>query len=339
MKLEVQIRKKLDNILLNVSFCAQEEVFALLGASGVGKSMTLKCIAGIETPDDGRIVLDNQVLYDSSKKINIPPQKRKIGYLFQEYALFPHMTVEQNINIVVNNSNKTQELLKKFSIDDIRHKYPEEISGGQRQRVAIARMMAANPKVLLLDEPFSALDAYIKDEVIRSTEEILKDNGVITILVSHHFDEVCRLAKTVACINQGNLEEPQHIKDFYMHPKTRTAMLLQGCRNIAGIQKTAVAGQLYVPDWGIAIQGESDSSYIGISQESITIHKQLQSYCLPVSRVEINEDVFWWYLYVFCKEDSKKPLYFRLPKEDSKEELLKNITEIYVKQSGVYFLD
>lgn len=221
MKLEVDIKKQLDHMHLMVSFVAGEEIFALLGPSGAGKSMTLKCIAGIETPDEGRIVLDGVVLFDSYKKINLPPQKRQVGYLFQDYALFPHMTVEQNLLIVNQDKGATHTLLRKLGIEELCKNYPDEISGGQKQRVAFARMMAAQPKVLLLDEPFSGLDCFVKEEVIAYTEQIIREARTVTLLVTHQFEEVGRFAKQVACIKDGKIEGRYLVDEFFALPKIR----------------------------------------------------------------------------------------------------------------------
>ena len=165
MSLYVQIKKKLGKFQLDVEFTVEKGVFAILGASGCGKSMTLKYIAGIETPDEGRIILNERVLYDSKKKFNLPPQKRKVGYMFQDYALFPNMTVEQNIMAGMGrkpDKAKVTSYIEKFRLTELEKHYPSELSGGQKQRVAMARMLAAQPEVILLDEPFSALDSYLK---------------------------------------------------------------------------------------------------------------------------------------------------------------------------------
>ena len=172
MALSVHIKKKLKDFELAVDFDMEEGIVGFLGSSGCGKSMTLKCIAGIETPDDGRIVLDDEVLFDKKAGIDLSPQKRKVGYLFQNYALFPHMTVRQNIEAGLEASGKSKQekkdiverLLEQFHIKELENSYPVRISGGQQQRAALARMMAAEPKFLLLDEPFSALDTYLKEK-------------------------------------------------------------------------------------------------------------------------------------------------------------------------------
>ena len=163
--LQVKIKKKLGNFLLDVDFSMDGGVFAILGASGCGKSMTLKCIAGIERPDEGRIVLNDRVLFDSEKRINLPPQKRKVGYMFQDYALFPNMNVVQNIQAGMGRKpdpKKVREYITGFQLGGLENHMPDQLSGGQKQRVAMARMLASEPEVLLLDEPFAALDSYLK---------------------------------------------------------------------------------------------------------------------------------------------------------------------------------
>ena len=156
MAIEVAIKKKIGNFCLDVAFSAGEEMFALLGASGCGKSMTLKCIAGIETPDEGKIILNGRTLFDSEKKINLIPQKRKVGYMFQDYALFPNMNVEKNIMAGMGRKPQkeiVQDYIRRFRLEGLEHHLPRQLSGGQKQRVALARMMASQPEILLLDEP------------------------------------------------------------------------------------------------------------------------------------------------------------------------------------------
>lgn len=168
MSLFVEIEKQLGNFHLDVRFQAETETLALLGASGCGKSMTLKCIAGIMTPDRGRIVLNGRVLFDSEARIDLPPQQRRVGYLFQNYALFPTMTVEKNILCGIRSGSKAEKAaalsatLHRFRLEGLEKRYPAQLSGGQQQRVALARILCSQPEVILLDEPFSALDSYLK---------------------------------------------------------------------------------------------------------------------------------------------------------------------------------
>ncbi|MDF2632452.1 MAG: ABC-type sulfate/molybdate transport system, ATPase component, partial [Caproiciproducens sp.] len=179
MSISVDITKTLGNFRLNVKFEAQDEILALLGASGSGKSMTLKCIAGVEKPDAGRIVLGGRVLFDSEQKINLSPQKRKTGYLFQHYALFPNMTVEENIAAGIcapkrEKGEKIQEKIKAFYLNGLEKHYPSQISGGQQQRVALARILASEPEILMLDEPFSALDSYLRWQMEQEMSGVLE---------------------------------------------------------------------------------------------------------------------------------------------------------------------
>ena len=187
MALEVDITKKLDGFFMHMQFRAEQEIFAILGASGCGKSMTLKCIAGIEKPDEGRIVLDGKVLFDSEKKINLPPQKRKVGYMFQDYALFPHMNVVQNIEAGMGkrpDRSRTESLIRQFQLEGLEKKIPGQLSGGQKQRVAIARALINDPVIFLADEPTGNLDKKAADEIM---ELLLAVNrrGNTVLLVTH----------------------------------------------------------------------------------------------------------------------------------------------------------
>ena len=208
--LEVQIYKKLAEFDLDVSFQVNDNILGLMGASGSGKSMTLKCIAGIETPDQGRIVLNDRVLFDSEKKINAPIQKRNVGYMFQSYALFPNMNVYENISVglrarkVKDVDIVAQKVMKQFQISELASRYSKQLSGGQRQRVALARLMAYEPDVLLLDEPFSALDEDLKDDLLRELKSELQISKPV-IFVSHNKEEVNELCDFKYKIKQGEI--------------------------------------------------------------------------------------------------------------------------------------
>ena len=208
--LEVQIYKKLAEFDLDVSFQVNDNILGLMGASGSGKSMTLKCIAGIEMPDQGRIVLNDRVLFDSEKKINVPIQKRNVGYMFQSYALFPNMNVYENISvglrarIVKDVDIVAQKVMKQFKISELASRYPKQLSGGQKQRVALARLMAYEPDVLLLDEPFSALDEDLKEDLLRELKSELQISKPV-IFVSHNKDEVNELCDFKYKIKQGEI--------------------------------------------------------------------------------------------------------------------------------------
>lgn len=179
MKLEVRIEKTVGTFHLQAEFVVGDGILGIMGMSGSGKSMTLKCIAGIETRDSGRIVLNGRVLFDSEKRINLPPQKRRVGYLFQEYALFPHMTVRQNILAGMGKKSAAQaeDYLHRFGLDGLENQYPDQLSGGQKQRTALARMLAAEPQAILLDEPFSASDSHLRGMLIQEMRVHLREAG------------------------------------------------------------------------------------------------------------------------------------------------------------------
>ncbi len=182
MSLSVDIEKRLGSFHLRRAVSGGgRRSLALLGASGCGKSMTLKCIAGIVTPDRGRIVLNGRVLFDSEAGIDLPPQQRRVGYLFQNYALFPNMTVEKNILCGIRSGSKAEKAaalsatLHRFRLEDLEKRYPAQLSGGQQQRVALARILCSQPEVILLDEPFSALDSYLKWELELELSDFLDE--------------------------------------------------------------------------------------------------------------------------------------------------------------------
>lgn len=218
MSLEVEIKKAYDDFKLDVSFKSDNSVMAILGASGSGKSLTLKCIAGIETPDEGRIVLNDRVLFDSKKGTNLVPQMRQVGYMFQDYALFPNMTVKQNIEIACHEKNDVESYLECFQLKDVSNLYPHQLSGGQKQRTAMARMLAAKPELIMLDEPFSSLDRDLKGQMEAEVKAILEAEGKPAIFVSHDYEEVGRISRYAGVISNGEMcgvEETKEILSRY----------------------------------------------------------------------------------------------------------------------------
>lgn len=258
MALDVSIRKTFEKFKLEVSFTAKSGVTGLLGASGCGKSMTLKCIAGILTPDEGHIVLDGRVLYDSAGKINLPPQRRRVGYLFQNYALFPNMTVLQNIAAGVRargraaRETRAAALCAALHLEGLEGKYPRQLSGGQQQRTALARILASEPQVLLLDEPLSALDTSLRWQVETELREHLDAFPGCTLFVTHSRDEVYRLCGEACVLDHGRSQPVQSVRDLFAAPSTLASCLLTGCKNVSPA-RPAPDGRVEVLDWGAVL--------------------------------------------------------------------------------------
>jgi len=257
MRLFVDIKKRLGDFYLDVSFKTDGGVLGLLGASGCGKSMTLKCIAGIEKPDEGRIVLDGAVLFDSERRVNLPPQKRKIGYLFQNYALFPNMTVRQNILCGLrgekdNAQNALDEMMDLMQLRGLEKHRPWMLSGGQQQRVALARILVGSPNLLMLDEPFSALDSHLRGQLQIQMQKLLKEFGKSVLMVTHSRDEAYRLCDRIALLDDGGILTCKDTKELFADPESRQAALMTGVKNIAQAEKTGEY-ELTVPAWGVRL--------------------------------------------------------------------------------------
>ena len=256
MELEVRIRKQLEDFRLDVTLEAGGAPLALLGASGCGKSVTLRCIAGLMKPDEGYIALDGRVLFDSEQGIDLSPQERRIGYLFQHYALFPHMTVRQNIAAAVwdreTRNRVAEERLRQFHLEDVADRRPHQISGGQQQRTALARIMASRPGAILLDEPLSALDSYLRFQLELELSDILSRFDGPVIWVSHDRGEVYRNCRYVCVLENGQSQEIVTVPGLLMHPGTEGAARLAGCRNYADAIPRENA--VFLPLWGITLR-------------------------------------------------------------------------------------
>ncbi len=241
MSVIVHIQKKLAGFSLNVDFeAASSGITGLLGASGSGKSMTLGCIAGIVRPDTGYIEVDGRVFFDSDKKINLPARERNTGFLFQNYALFPNMTVAQNITAGLKHPNmdKYKSLLLSFELTGLENRKPYELSGGQQQRTALARIFIRDPSVLLLDEPFSALDTSLRWSLQRETKELLEAYSGSTLFVSHSRDEIYMLCQEAGVVENGRMVSFGSVKSLFEAPQTKAGMRLTGIKNIADFTRT-----------------------------------------------------------------------------------------------------
>ena len=300
MSLYVDIKKKLTAFDLDVHIEAGEERLGLLGASGCGKSLTMRCIAGVETPDEGRIVVNDQVFFDSEKKINLTPQQRKTAYLFQNYQLFPNLSVEQNVQAGMPKSMSKQakheaaiNALSIFSMEGFAQRYPGRLSGGQQQRVALARMIAARPGIFMFDEPFSALDSYLKSSLEQTLLDMLDLVKSTVLYVSHDIDESFRFCDRICVISDGHVAEIGPTKQIVTDPQTLAAVKLSGCKNISAARKVG-EGVVEAADWGMRFHTDrpipDDITHLGI--RAFYIHKAKpekmsgnNAFCLKVHRV------------------------------------------------------
>ncbi len=302
MSLFVDIKKRLGDFTLDVQFETSGGVLGILGASGCGKSMTLKCIAGIEKPDSGRIVLDGVTLFDAQKGINLPVQQRKVGYLFQNYALFPNMTVRQNILCGLHgekNKAKREETLKSLlallQLEEVRDHRPHQLSGGQAQRTALARILASRPRLLMLDEPFSALDSHLRMQLQWQMRSLLKSYGHDVLLVTHSRDEAYHLSGSIAVMDAGQILGVKGTKEMFADPGSVCAARITGCKNIVPAHK-AGEYEVEIPDWGIHLQ-TSQPVLNGLKAVGIRAHyfgPAEKQNCFPVVFREDMEEPFEW---------------------------------------------
>lgn len=332
--LETSIEKNLREFSLSLSFEAKKGCLGILGPSGCGKSMTLKSIAGIASPDSGRIVIGHtgrgeegkRILFDSALKINETPQNRRVGYLFQNYALFPNMTVEENIAAGLRGKGtgnvfgirrekgrsrqeirkKVQEMTERFRLTGLEKQYPAQLSGGQQQRTALARILAYEPEVLLLDEPFSAMDTYLKETLRLELAEVLKNYEGISILVTHDRDEAYQLCQEVLLMDQGKKLTGGKTEDVFAWPENCRAARLTGCKNISRIRRLD-SRHICALDWGdirltadrdvgeeITAAGIRAHDFEAVSRETAVSFGYEN--CIPAGNPKVCEMPFEWYV-------------------------------------------
>ena len=300
MALTARIEKRFGAFQLAVDLMAETgQPLALLGASGCGKSVTLKCIAGIERPDRGRIELDGRVLFDSEAGIDLPPQRRRVGFLFQSYALFPHMTVERNVAVCLGGLDRqrrrerTAELLALLHLEDQAALYPRQLSGGQRQRAALARILAAEPGVLLLDEPFSALDGFLKWQLEQELREVLERFPGPAVWVSHDRGEVYRNCSRVCVLEDGKSAPAASMAELMANPGTVAAARLSGCKNFAPVRPGPAPGLVEVPAWGLVLRApwREGAAALGLRADRVRPEEAGAVNAFPCQVVRVTEDV------------------------------------------------
>lgn len=323
--LSVNIQKKLGAFRLNAAFEAETGVTGILGASGCGKSMTLRCIAGIEKPDNGRIVLDGVTLFDSERGVNLPPQQRKVGYLFQNYALFPNMTVEKNILCgMYHEKNKAKrrqavnDTVRMLQLEGLEKLGPAQLSGGQAQRVALARILVNSPRLLMLDEPFSALDSHLRDQLQINMKRVLEQYGGSVLMVTHSRNEAYHLCQQVALMDAGGILNLKPTKALFADPGTVAGAVMTGCKNIAAAVK-AGEYEVEVPDWGVRLKTEQ-AVRDGICAVGIRAHyfgvKAAQNRFAIYKTDEMEEPFEWIIRFRYEHQKEGTPdVWWRLPKE------------------------
>ncbi len=325
MSLIVDIRKRLSSFTLDVSFEAENGITSLLGSSGSGKSMTLKCIAGIERPDEGHIELDGVVLFDSAGGVNLSPQKRRVGYLFQNYALFPNMTVRQNLMCGLCREKersvreaRLKEMLRMLQLEDLESCRPARLSGGQQQRVALGRILLSDPRLLLLDEPFSALDGHLRDALKLSLRDRLVDYGREVLMVTHDRTEAYNMSREIAVMERGVIIAKKPTKELFADPGSVSAAILTGCKNISAARKIDEY-TVEVPAWGVRLQTAQEVreglTAIGIRAHYFNVSAPANGF--PVVYCEEMEEPFETIIqfrFASQRPDSDK-IWWRLPKD------------------------
>jgi molybdate transport system permease protein len=272
-QLSVQIEKQVPGFHLKVGFQTNHEPLGLLGASGSGKSMTLRCIAGLETPSQGRIVLNGRVLFDSQKRINVPSRDRKVGLVFQNYALFPHLTVAQNIAFGMTEvppSQRTAEVVRyldRIGLTGLGDRYPHQLSGGQQQRVALARAIAIQPDILLLDEPLSALDTYLRSHIERLLIEVLSQYQGITLFITHKLEEAYRVCTNLLVLSHGRIQAEGTKETIFEQPPNLEVARVTECKNFSRARRLT-PHLVEALDWDCQLQVStpmrSESGYVGL---------------------------------------------------------------------------
>ena len=325
MSLVVDIKKCLGDFTLSVRFAAEDGIMGILGPSGCGKSMTLRCIAGVEKPDEGRIELDGVTLFDSKRRVNLKPQERRVGYLFQNYALFPNMTVRQNIMCGLRKEKDRAarerilaEYLELMQLAGLENHYPAQLSGGQQQRVALARILVNRPKLLMLDEPFSALDSHLREKLLVEMKAILQDYGGVSLAVTHSRDEAYDLCSSIALMENGSIHTLEPTKELFADPGTVAGAAMTGCKNFSRAVKTGEY-ELEALDWGVRLTTakpvRGDVSHVGIRAHYFSPTCRQNSYPVRLtgSIEEPFEDIIC-FRYVNQLPDTPD-LWWRIPKQ------------------------
>ncbi|MDJ0594611.1 MAG: molybdate ABC transporter permease subunit [Pleurocapsa sp. MO_226.B13] len=326
IELIVDIQKQLPGFLLDVAFETDQTPLGLLGGSGAGKSLILRCIAGLDTPDRGRIVLNGKVLFDSDRGINLPPRDRACGFLFQNYALFPHLTIAENITFGIQTGISRREIKQEVErqliavdLPGMGDRHPGELSGGQQQRVALARAKASQPGIMLLDEPFSALDTYLRDK----QEKLLRNNLIhyqgVTLFITHNLEEAYRVCPKLLVVDRGKAIASGTKQDIFERPGNFRTAQLTGCKNFS--RAVAVAErQIKAIDWNCILETieppPESLEYVGIRAHQLTfLATEEEANTFPCWLATISETQHRMTLYLKLNQPANHPEDYHLQAE------------------------
>jgi len=318
-ELLVNLQKSLPGFTLETVFTADSKPLGILGASGSGKSMTLRCLAGLENPSQGRIVLNGRVLFDAQRKINVPSRQRRIGVVFQNYALFPHLTVAQNIGFGLQDlpqAERRQRVVKYLNLvqlSGLANRYPHQLSGGQQQRIALARALAINPQALLLDEPLSALDTYLRNQIEQLLIEVLEAYDGVTLFITHKLEEAYRVCRNLLVLSAGKVIASGSKEEIFERPANFTVAQITECKNFSAARIVDIE-TVEALDWQCTLRVVEpipyQLTYVGIRAHLLTFLKEPN-----------RENTFPCWLVTTSETQHRKTLYIRLhsPPQDSQE--------------------
>ena len=271
--LKVKAEKSFNDFCIQVNLSVGKEIMVLFGPSGAGKTQTLNMIAGLTTPNNGEITFNNTTFYRNGMegpKVNIPARNRGVGYVFQDYALFPHLSALQNVSFPLhgddNAKTKAITLLKKMNLSHVADLYPKELSGGQQQRISIARALASKPNILLLDEPFSALDISVKEYLQKELKELQLELGIVVIYVTHNIEDLFAIGDRISVMHDGQIQQVGPVSEVFLNPANETVLNVLGIQNVFTCKVIDISSDRVLMNWdGIKLEAPPFNTKIGNS--------------------------------------------------------------------------
>lgn len=329
MELEVAVQKQMPGFQLAVEFRAGAQTLGLLGPSGSGKSMTLRCIAGLETPSGGRIVLNGRTLFDHDRGINVPSRERRVGFLLQDYALFPHMTLRENIAFGLRAlprrkaRDRVEREIERFHLGGLEQRFPRQLSGGQQQRGALARALAVDPELLLLDEPLSALDVHLRSQIESLLVETLDAFHGVSLYVTHNLEEAFRITGEIVVISNGQEIALGPKEVIFRHPPNFETAQVTGCKNFSRAERTGLH-EVRALDWGCCLQippgGLDNFQWVAIRAHHIRVGFNDVQNSVPCKLVRVIEGPFRMTLFLLVLNAAAPTAHHHLQAEITREE-------------------